>query len=144
MVTRLSCWERLHKHKLSTTDFANAAMLYEDHGWYMMLVHVQGGVVVREGDVMPGTARGFALVGENSALLAATASGAVSCHTWPLQPSASGTLLLSRLLCMERAPAHSSDTSIQLNGVLCIRGGCHTHALCYSSRVLLISRVGTC
>ncbi|KAL0041539.1 hypothetical protein WJX79_006848 [Trebouxia sp. C0005] len=52
--------------------------------------HIQGGVVVREGAVMPGTARGFALVGEHSALLAATASGAVSCHTWPLQPSASG------------------------------------------------------
>ncbi|DBB08551.1 TPA: WD repeat-containing protein 49 [Trebouxia sp. C0006] len=51
---------------------------------------VVGGVVVREGAVMPGAARGFALVGEDSALLAATASGAVSCHTWPLQPSASG------------------------------------------------------
>jgi hypothetical protein len=61
----------------------------------MILVCVQGGVVVREGDVMPGAARGFALVGEDSALLAATASGAVSCHTWPLQPSASGNQLFS-------------------------------------------------
>ncbi len=96
-----------------------------------MLVCVQGGVVVREGDVMPGAARGFALVGEDSALLAATASGAVSCHTWPLQPSASGILLLSHLFCVKRAPAHSSDTSIQSSCVLCLRDGCQTRALHY-------------
>jgi membrane-associated PAP2 superfamily phosphatase len=56
---------------------------------------------------MPGAARGFALVGEDSALLAATASGAVSCHTWPLQPSASGFLLFCVYF------AHTSDISMQ-------------------------------
>jgi len=99
---------------------------------------------VREGDVMPGAARGFALVGEDSALLAATASGAVSCHTWPLQPSASGTLLLSRLFYVKRAQAHSSDTSLRLTDVLCIRGGCQTQALCYVLCFMHISRVCIC
>ena len=96
---------------------------------------------MREGDVMPGAARGFALVGEDSALLAATASGAVSCHTWPLQPSASGILLLSRLLCVKRAQADSPDTSIQSNGVLCMRSGCQTpHVLRYVLCVMHFSR----
>ena len=106
-----------------------------------MLSCVQGGVVVREGDVMPGAARGFALVGEDSALLAATASGSVSCHTWPLQPSASGTLLFSGLFCVKRAQAHSSDTLIQSNGVLCVRVGVR-HMRC--AMLVLISRVGIC
>ena len=49
-------------------------------------------MVVQEGNVAPGAARGLALVGEDSALLAATPSGAVSCHTWPLHPSATGVV----------------------------------------------------
>ena len=49
---------------------------------------------MREGDVAPGSSKGIVLVGEDTAVLASTPSGAVSCHTWPLQPEPTGVSII--------------------------------------------------
>ena len=56
-------------------------------------VGCQGGVLIEEGEVASGASKSLALLGHSNNLLAATPSGAVTFHSWPLQPISSGTLV---------------------------------------------------
>ncbi|KAL3160819.1 WD repeat-containing protein 49 [Trebouxia sp. C0009 RCD-2024] len=54
------------------------------------LQHIQRGALVQEGQVAPGASKSLALLGQDNHLLAATPTGAITFHSWPLQATHSG------------------------------------------------------
>ena len=54
--------------------------------------------MVQEGQVAAGSSKSLALLGQDNHLLAATPTGAITFHSWPLQAMPSGAIFCSRML----------------------------------------------